>query len=384
MDNSEQLLMITISNKNKNDECKIQLSEVKSIEKIKEDYKQKLGFENIDINKINFYFIDDNEDKNIINEFNDLIEFASSQNNNLSIKLFAEINEEKNNIMDKQDKEKDNNNNFENINNNNENRNKTIDDYKDRLINKLNAEIEKLKIKCNKYKNKIKNIIDDYEKKISELSKVNSKKENEELFYENNNINNKSQNENNIKTEENILYRQNIQFISNKCNNCSKQNEKNIFQCISCETYYLCQACHKENFKNNKYHKHKYFFDIVFPVELMTKIKAKEKHDKEYYDATNNFNDFLNGIFFDKSGKFSKEKYIPNKSNIKKFNNLCNEMKKFKEDPLKYFEEYKTKNINPKLEEIKNEENQEKPNEIIISINEKLNLFSNNNSFKFS
>jgi len=364
MDNSEQLLMITISNKNKNDECKIQLSEVKSIEKIKEDYKQKLGFENIDINKINLYFIDDNEDKNIINEFNDLIEFASSQNNNLSIKLFAEINEEKNNIMDKQNKE----NNHGNINNNKENRNKIIDDYnKDTLIIKLNAEIEKWKMKCKKYKDKIKNIIDDYEKKIRELCNVDSKKGNRKLFHEINNINNKSQNENNIKTEANILHRKNIQFISNKCDKCYKQNEENIFQCAYCENYYLCNDCHKENIKNKKYHKHKYFFDIKFPDEMMTKIK---------------FNDFLNGIFFDQNGNLSKEKYIPD---TKMFKKLCKKMKKInKEEPLKYFEEFKAKVINPKLDKIKKEENQEEPNEIITSINEKLNLFSNNNSFKFT
>jgi len=372
MDNSEQLLMITISNKNKNDVCKIQLSEVKSIEKIKEDYKQKLGFENIDINKINLYFIDDEKEKNIINEFNDLIEFASSQNDNLSIELFAEINEEKNNIMNKQNKE----NNHGNINNNNENRNK--------IINKLNADIEKWKMKCKKYKDIIKTIIDGYEKKIRELCKVNFKKENRELFYENNNINNKSQNENNIKIEANILYRKDIRFISNKCDNCSKQNDKNIFQCISCENYYLCQACHNENFKNKKYHNHKYFFEIKFPDDLITKIKAKEKHDKEYYNAINKFNDFLNGIFFDKSGNFSNEKYIPNKSNIQNFKKLCKEMTKIKEDPLKYFEDYKATNINPKLKEIKKEKNQEEQNEIIISISEKLNLFSNNNFFKFA
>ena len=100
---------------------------------------------------------------------------------------------------------------------------------------------------------------------------------------------------------------------------------------------------------------------------MMTKIK---------------FNDFLNGIFFDQNGNLSKEKYIPD---TKMFKKLCKNIKKInKEEPLKYFEEYKAKVINPKLEEIKKEENQEKPNEIIISISEKLNLFSNNNSFKFT
>ena len=186
MDNSEQFLMITISNENKNREFTIKLNEMKNIKEIKEECKQKLEFDNIDINKINLCFIDGDEDKSIINEFNDLIEYSNikSGNNNLSIELIAEINEEKYNIKDSQNKE----NNPIYINKNNEKLNKNIDDDKDRIINKLKAEIEKLVMKCKKYKDQLKELIDKYEKKIHNLECGDSKKENRELIHENNNI----------------------------------------------------------------------------------------------------------------------------------------------------------------------------------------------------
>ena len=386
MDNSEQFLMITISNENKNRECTIKLNEMKNIKEIKEECKQKLEFENIDINKINLCFIDGDEDKSIINEFNDLIEYSNikSGNNNLSIELIAEINEEKYNIKDSQNKE----NNPIYINKNNQKLNKIIDDDKDRIINKLKAEIEKLVMKCKKYKDQLKELIDKYEKKIHNLECGDSKKENRELIHENNNIyindysqkeniNNLNLNSNDIKKyEKKILTRQDVQFIKNKCNKCGKQNDNNIFQCVKCENYYLCPACHKENNKtNNKIHKHKFYFEIKFPDKLMEKIKNKEKNDKEYYEVINKFNDFLNDIFFDKNGNLSKQQYIANKKNIETFKNLCNEMNKINEDPFKYFEEYKKETINPKIE---NMEKEGKHKEMIFLINEKLNLISNN------
>jgi hypothetical protein len=50
-------------------------------------------------------------------------------------------------------------------------------------------------------------------------------------------------------------------------------------------------------------------------------------------------------------------------------------MNKINEDPFKYFEEYKKETINPEIENMEKEGKQE---EMIILINEKLNLISNN------
>ena len=362
MDNSEQFLIITILNNNKND--KIQLNEVENIEKIKEICKQKLRFENIDINKINLCFIDEDKDKSIINEINDLIKYSKINNGNLSIELIVEISGEKDNIMNNQNKE----NNDKYINSNNKESNEFNYDDKDRMINELNAEIEKLIMKCKNYKDQLKELIDKYEKKIRDSNKVDSKKPHE------NNINNDKSDIK--KKEKNILCRQELQFINNICNKCGKQSDNNIYQCVKCENYYLCQVCFRENNKtNNKIHEHKYYFEIKFPDKLMEKIKLKEKHDKEYYEAVGKFNDFLNDIFFDKNGNFSKQQYIVNTIGIANFKILCMEMKKFKEDPLKYFEEYKKETINPKFESLKKEGKHEK---MVILIEEKLNLISNN------
>ena len=363
MDNSEQVLIITILDKNENPITELKLNKVESIEKIKDDCKKNLGIGNIDINKINLCFIDDDKDKNIINEFEDLIVYSNIENNNLSIALIAEISGEKDNIKDSQNKD----NNPIHINNN-KNSNKIIDDDTDRKINELKAEIEILNIICKKYKDKLKELIEKYEKQNRDLRNVDSKNENRELHDENN-VTIK-------KKEKNLLDRQNIQFISNNCNKCGKKSDKNIFQCVKCENYYLCQACHKENSKENKrFHEHKFYFEIKFPDDLMTIIKLKEKSEKDYYDTINKFNAFLSGIFFDKDGNLSNQKYIENKLNIKILKNLCNEMKKIKVDPLKYFENYQKQAINKKLEIIKKEGN---PGEMIELINQKLKEINNN------
>mgnify|MGYP003571343112 CR=1 FL=1 len=181
MDNSEQVLIITILDKNENPITELKLNKVESIEKIKDDCKKNLGIGNIDINKINLCFIDDDKDKNIINEFEDLIVYSNIENNNLSIALIAEISGEKDNIKDSQNKD----NNPIHINNN-KNSNKIIDDDTDRKINELKAEIEILNIICKKYKDKLKELIEKYEKQNRDLRNVDSKNENRELNDENN------------------------------------------------------------------------------------------------------------------------------------------------------------------------------------------------------
>jgi len=317
MDNSEQFLIITILNKNENCKCEILLNQMESIENIKEDCKQKLGFENIDINKINLCFVDDDKDIIIINEFNDLIKHSNinSESDNLSIDLFVKINEEKDNMIDNQNKE----NNPIYINKNDNNDNKIINDDKNRKINELKAENEILKMFCKRYKDKLKELIDKYEKKICNLKNIDSQKENKELSQKDNNIKTQNENIKNLnsndinKKERKILYIQDIQFINIKCNKCQKKNDKNIFQCISCENYYLCQDCYKENNKQATRfhdHKHSYFFEIIFPNELMKLIKIKEKHYKNYYEVIDKFNDFLTSIFFDENNNFSNKKYI--------------------------------------------------------------------------
>lgn len=378
MDNSEKELIITILNKKNNGKYQNHLNEEKSIEKIKEDCRQDLGLKNIDINEINLYFIDKDNDKNIINEFSDLIEFSNiNSKNNLSIELNAEISEEKENGKNKE-------NNPIYINNN-KNSSKIIVDDKDRKINELTAKNEILIMKLQKYKDIIKKLINKYEKLINDLKKVDSKRENKEVPYENNNINEKFQNKNinnlNLKSNDinskgkNNLY---LQFILTKCNNCQKLSEKNIYKCVSCKNYYLCQECFKENNKKNKaFHKHEYlyFFEIKFPKELKYIVKNELMINKFYNEVTGKFNTLLNNIFFDTNGNFSNKEYNSDKPHLEQLQILYNEMNKINEEPFKYFEDYKISYINPELEKIEKEGNQK---EIMLLVSKKLFLFGNN------
>jgi len=228
--------------------------------------------------------------------------------------------------------------------------------------------------------------MDKYEKKISEIKKVHSKKENRDLLHENNikikneNINNLNLKSNDINAKERkILYIEDIQYINIKCNKCKKKNNKNIFQCVYCENYFLCQDClNKNNKKAKRFHDHKYlyFFEIIFPIELMTLIKRKEKNYKVYYEVIDKFNDFLDSIFFDEDGNFSNKKI--DKQHIEKLKSLCNDMNNFNEDPFKYFKDYKQYYINPKIKNVENDENEKKQKEILPSIGEKLQLICNN------
>jgi len=386
MDNSEKFLIITIFNKNdkdkENGKFEICLNEVKSIEKIKEEYKQSLGLENIDINKINLCFIDEDKDKNIINEFNDLIKYSNinSENNNLSIKLIAEMSEEKTNTNKIDNQNKANNPIY--INKNNNNTYKITDDDKDRKIKELIYENEILNMICKKYKDKLKELINKYVKKNHDL-----KNKNRELSPKNN-ADGKSQKEviNNTNTKKNdinekdkdTVYIRDIQFINIKCNKCERKNDIKIFQCMSCKDYYLCQDCFIENNnKTQRFHKHRflYFFEIIFPKEFMEQIRKKRIDDKNYNEIIDKFNDTLINIFFDGKGNFSNKKYNMDLSHIEKLKTLCNDMNKINEDPLKYFEEYKILYINPALQKIEKEGKQK---EIVTLIKEKIQLFTIN------
>ena len=339
------------------------------IEEIKKQCQANFKLEEEDINNLILLYNDNDGSKIIINNIKELFLLENGINNfSSSIELILEINQEIKMLND--------NNIIKNIMSN------TMDEY-DRIINELKNEIENLKNKCEKYEKRIKEMLLKYQQNINTIESTNrisilclnknnlvEKKEQnngrntisskQSQFDNNENINeinyncnfkNEIKKENNQiliehiinnlnsndikKKEKNLLYRQDIQFIKNKCSKCGNQNDNKIFQCVKCENYYLCQACHKENIRpNKKLHEHINFFEIKFPPKLMEKIKLNEKKDREYYEATDKFNVFLSGIFFDKNGNLTKQQFIVNKSNIKIFKNLCNEMNNIKVDLL--------------------------------------------------
>ena len=188
-------------------------------------------------------------------------------------------------------------------------------------------------------------------------------------------INNLKTNQNNInKKEKKNLYIKDIKFINIKCNKCNKKNDIKIFKCVACEDYYLCKDCHNENnTKTLRFHEHKYlyFFEIIFPAELMQLIKKREEKDKIYNKIIEKFNDLLNSIFFDKNGDFSNTKYVIDDLHINKLKSVLDGMNKINEDPFQYFKDYKEFYINPQLERLEKNVNLK---DIIPLINDKVNL----------
>jgi len=88
-------------------------SEKKEIEEIKKKCQEKYKYPNKDINNINFWCIDDDNDKNLINNDIDLMEYIKEITpSKFLIKLYVDINnklkEDKDNeFNEKEDKDKD-------------------------------------------------------------------------------------------------------------------------------------------------------------------------------------------------------------------------------------------------------------------------------------
>ena len=141
MDDNDKTLKINISNKNKTITFDLSYTQEIGFEEIKTICIDKFKYQEKNKNNIILYFVDEDEDKNIINNFDELFNFAKEDGeNNLSINLFSELKaKEKNNIndLDKNNKMNDNGANTVNgyMNNNN----------KDNIIYIKNKEIEELK-----------------------------------------------------------------------------------------------------------------------------------------------------------------------------------------------------------------------------------------------
>ena len=374
MDNKELVLKINISNENNHQE--IICNQEKDIKEIKKECQNKLGFDNIDINNINLWFIDEDKEKNLISEFDDLINFSKENNPNyLSIDLIVEIcNKYDGEIIanNKKEEKKINNDKYQILENY-----KNVFKHKDKIILQLKNEIEILKIKYKKYKNSVnsyKNLIN-YLVKISNTNSIKELKKKLKEQNKENNIHIKVQNNDkeqikndNLKNEKRIfLYKENFDFMKNKCNHCSNQDPSKIYRCVNCKDYYLCSNCHKENArkdKNNKYHEHNYFFEIKFPEKLLELMNLAKNKDEKFYSIIDKFNDFLNKIFFDGNGNFSSEKYDVNKKILK---TLYKEMKSINESPLNYIEDYKINCLNFELEKLKNQDEEAEQIEYLIA-----------------
>ena len=280
------------------------------IEEIKKQCQINFELEKEDINNIILFYIDENMDKIVINNLDELLIFKKGiSKRKFLIELILEINQEINYM----NKLKMKNDNF---------------DEKDKIIIELKKEIENLKKKCENYEKKIKNNINiiestntnniyNEEDKIKE--KTSKRKKNKNEIKENKNkINNefkenkinkrynyvlevskqitdlqfpktfksgeairdinddKIQNDENLKNENPTKF-ENIEFIHEKCLLCLKKSDYKIYKNYKEKKLYLCEKCYKKGIKNKNKDD---YFEIKFPWEYF-KIKRREKNKKE-------------------------------------------------------------------------------------------------------
>ena len=183
MDDLEPELEIVISN----DKSYFEIHTKKiSLEELKKKCQIEFKYDEKDIEKMDLWYIDDDKDKNLINNGNELFIFAKEIDSskfliNLALQLSNKINIKEEKIEDQKNKEK---NNF--IDDANEGNH----EEKDIEIKKLQKEIDFLKEEINYHKQRNKNIILKYEEILNEYRVKNKSKEINEISDNNNEINN--------------------------------------------------------------------------------------------------------------------------------------------------------------------------------------------------
>ena len=407
MDDLEPELKIVISN----DKSYFEIHTKKiSLEELKKKCQIEFKYDEKDIEKMDLWYIDDDKDKNLINNGNELFLFAKEIDfSKFSINLTLQLSNKKINIKEEkieEQKNKEKNNFIDEVNEGN-------NEEKDIEIKKLQKEIDFLKEEINYHKQRNKNIILKYEEVLNEFRVKKESKKINEIRDKNNEINNinsqgiedyqtnhndindyykkeifekeKIQNKNNNETAKDFVFinqikndsqnqlsnnnnlndinvnnklkdneekynLKNLEFINNNCKKCNKKSMKSIFKCVICDNYYLCEVCHKNNIKG-KFHEHNEFFHILYPNGLQTQIARKENINIKFNNAVNSFYILLREIFFDQNSNITAKEI--SKKEIKSLNKICKEMDSLNASALEYFSEYQKIYIN---KELKNDE----------------------------
>ena len=397
MDDLEQELTIKIYN-DTNTYFEINTKDLNiNLEQIKKECKEKFKYEKTDIEKMDLWYIDEDNDKNLINNENELMLYAEEMDSskyfiNLNLEITKKKDKKEENVIE-EGKEKDKDKKKEEKYYNDEL------EQKNNLIVKLQKEIEFLNSQLNYHKDRNKKIILKYEeildknrlknldekkddlnnndKENNEIkndinnnyinNKDNSNDNNKKNLYDNETdylqdegknlhlinslnsetetktpLNNKNNNINNKNKEKEKQYDlKKLEFINNRCKKCDKKTIRSIYKCIICVDYFLCETCYKTITKN-KIHEHIEFFHIIYPNGVVYQLEKKEIDIKKLHNAINAFYGLLNKYFFDKNGNIIV-KEINNKEigKIKQnLNKICKEMINFNADPGKYFCEY--------------------------------------------
>ena len=339
MDDKVMKLFIKIIDSNKNIEMFSE--EMITIEDIRNRIKTDFKYSEEEMKNINIFYIDSEDDKNLILNDNDLKQFIFEKMIkdelliNMKLEIYKDKKDNNENIIQQEEKDRDS---FK------ENENK---------IEELEKENKSLKMKLNEYIKKINNITIQYEQKISKLLDIiNMLKKNKDYDVINDYYEFKEFMEDEVKNEiieeknkvNNDLIYKLIEGINpieeykkffdftipikeyevNKispifidlrksnfqCNICNRIHEEIIFSCLFCESYYICLECYKHYKKKKREFKHMhdldYFQQIIFPNIINEIIK--------YNSILFDFNHFIREIFFEKNGKLiTKELFIDEK-----------------------------------------------------------------------
>ena len=156
-----------------------------------------------------------------------------------------------------------------------------------------------------------------------------------------------------------------LDFINNECKKCNNQSFKNIYKCVLCDDYFICNICYKNK---NKFHEHNDFFEIKYPDKIIRQMQEEIKNNNTYNNIINKFNVILKDIFFDKDGNLSTKEI----NNFDKYNlnQICKELNSINESSTIYFSEYKMTYLNQKqLEQFKNADRKLILNKMILFVN---------------
>ena len=391
------------------------------IEELKRACKDSFNYSE-DINNINLFFKDEDDDNILITHYNDLIDNAKENNTLkcLTIRLYVEISKNKESHREKNDNNTINNNN--NIINDRDNNNIGINSNIQELKNKN----DKLEMEIYYYKERIKKKKAYYEKIINSLKENNKipnefkKNDKDNDFYDKNKIieNNynkfnesseikkdekyiqyssvikkeekKEENLNQIKENNDHLFinlntNQNeiinkklkengkdynlskLDFINNKCKKCNYKSFDKVYKCVLCDNYYICDECYK---KRKEFHEHNDFFEIIYPPIVKKQLNEKIQNKIKVNDRIKKFKDILNKTLFDKNGYLSvNEIKNLNNSDLKNFKQLCIDIKSFNKCPTEIFAKYQIHHINEQLNKKKPEQRNVICNNIKIFLN---------------
>ena len=347
MDELEEILMIKVSYENKNFEIKTEVN--MTLEEIKKKFAEKINY-NDNIDKINLWYIDEDKDKYLINNYIDLIQYSTKIDfTNNFIKLILEINNKDNNDnqykkeLKKNEIEEKKDENINNPNNINFNiKTNKLEDDKNKNIQKLINANKLLNNEISYYKNRIQNIIKYYENVLIKNKKNYEQNLNISLtgLVEENMSLNKKLNiyQNNISDNENKINKNN----QNEINEEIKINNKNEINEIISQENNINQNEIKEK---NHLSKSQTFFDK----------KSDKPKEKPEYISDKQLSQLIKKVENNKKEKEKKEKEKKEKEKKEKEKNEKKKKEKEKKEEENIFNlndiEGETPIINNKLKE---------------------------------